>query len=71
MIPRRTVLHNFEPVYKTVIRGNRALSNAIDAIHLHGIQLPNTVPVYRSSIEIEFVVDNDLNSLPVALANER
>ena len=63
MIPRTSILHSFPCVGERVPRSDRALSYAIDAVHMHGVQLSNSVPMDTGAVVLEIVMDFDDNVL--------
>ena len=64
VVPRASVLSNIPNVVKIVARGYRALSNPIDTIHMHGIPLPNAMPVSTRTVVFELVDNSDIDRLP-------
>ena len=63
MIPGATILKCFPSVGKVVSRCNWTLSDAIDAIHVHGLPLSDTVPMNTSSVPSKIVLHLDVNGL--------
>lgn len=65
MVPRTPVLQSCPIIGETVSRSDGALSYAINTVHMHGVQLSNSVPVDTSTIVLKTVCDcnNDLLSL--------
>ena len=59
MVPRVAVLHGREVVGKGVTRGDGALGDAVDAVHLVGIELSDSMPVDSRAIVRYSVGDVD------------
>ena len=66
VIPRCSVLQSLERVLEAVSGGKRALSQAIDTIHVHSIQLSNAMPMDAcpiTTIDLHPIVDLHGDSL--------
>lgn len=61
MIPSMPVLQRLELISEGVPLGDRALRDAVDTVHLHGVQLTDTMPVNRCAIGIVVVFDMNDN----------
>ena len=65
MIPRTPVLHGSKGISETILRSDWTLSQAINAVILHCVPLPNPVPMNTGSIVLETVGDGDGDGLLV------
>ena len=61
MIPSGTILSCVPLVDERVSRGNWTLSNAIHAVHMHCLVLPDSVPVDTGTIIGQTIDDSDLD----------
>lgn len=65
-----TILQGLELVSETIALGNRALRDTIHTVHLHRIELTNTVPVNRRSVGIVVILDVDHNLVTPACLDQ-
>lgn len=63
MIPRCPVLRRVEDIAEAITWCNRTLSDAVDAVHVHGLVLTNTVPVDTCAIPLHTVDDGNIERL--------
>ena len=66
MVPWAPILHHLPGIGEAITRSDRVLRKAIDAVHVHRIQLSNPVPVDAGAITaIAFhpIVDFDWDRL--------
>jgi len=72
VIPRAPVLRGFPSVCKGFARGNGALGNASNSVHVRSLILPDTMPVNsRAVVEVLLDSDGDLDGIPPACLNPR
>jgi hypothetical protein len=64
VIPGASILRCVPSVGEAIARCNRALSDAIDTVHVHGLPLPYSMPMNTCPVECEVVYDIDVNPLP-------
>lgn len=57
MVPGAPVLQSCPIIGESVSRSNRALSDAINTVHMRGVQLPNSVPMNTGPIVLQTVCD--------------
>jgi hypothetical protein len=63
MVPRTAILHSSPSIIETIARSNGTLGYAIDAVHVHGQPLTNSVPMNTGAITFKLVVDDDSDIL--------
>ena len=73
MIPRASVLHCCPIICEAIPRRDWTLGDAVDAVHMHGVELTNTVPVNTGTVVLQMVVDinNHLLFTRLALIHHR
>lgn len=71
MVPRSTILRRIPSVDKLGLRGNGALREAIHTVHVHGLPLPDAMPVDTSSVVSKRVVHVDFYGISPAGFNKR
>lgn len=62
MVPGTPVLQRCPTIRETLSRSYGTLSYAIHTVHVHGVQLPDSVPVDTGTVELQMImnVNNDL-----------
>jgi hypothetical protein len=63
MIPRGSILNSLKAVRETLTRRDRALSNAVDTVHIHRLILSNSVPVDAGAIIYHAIDYSDIKGL--------
>lgn len=63
VIPRAAILIGSPSVGKALPRRNWTLSDTIDSVHVHGLVLPDSVPVDTGAIAGQIVVNGNSDIL--------
>lgn len=71
MVPGTAILCCVPRIRKVLTWSNRTLSNAIDAVHMRGIQLTNTMPVDASAIPCHVVDDSNVDGVSPTCLEQR
>ena len=70
MIPRAAVLSDIPDVSEVIARCDGALSDAIDAVHMHSLPLAYAVPMHAGSVESHVIHDGDIDCISPASLNQ-
>ena len=63
VVPGASVLRCVPVVDEEILRCNRALSNAIDTVHMHCLILPYPVPMDTCTVVTKVIYNIDVDSL--------